>query len=85
MKTATDAEGLALLKPEPGKKNETSKAQDPNPEDDQIHILPIRENVYMLVGDGGNIVVQTGNGNEGPFVGQLGRGQTERPSDRDDP
>ena len=75
MKTATDAEGLALLKPEPGEDNGTSKAEDPNPKDGEIHVLPIRENVYMLVGDGGNIVVQTGSGAEGPFVVNSGAGK----------
>jgi cyclase len=73
MKTATDAEGLALLKPEPGKQNETSKAVDPKPNDGEIHVLPIRNNVYMLVGDGGNVVVQTGA--QGAFVVNSGAGK----------
>jgi cyclase len=73
MKSATDSEGLALLKPEPGKRNETSKADDPNPKDGDIHVLPVRDNVYMLVGDGGNIVVQTGL--DGPFVVNSGAGK----------
>ncbi|MEQ1947811.1 MAG: hypothetical protein ABL995_11515 [Bryobacteraceae bacterium] len=73
MKTATEAQGLALLKPEAGKRNETSKAADPNPNDGQIHVLPIRNNVYMLVGDGGNIVVQTGD--QGAFVVNSGAGK----------
>ena len=34
---------------------------------------PIRNNVYMLVGDGGNIVVQTGE--QGPFVVDTGEGK----------
>src|SRR5512144_1148288 len=49
----TDAQGMALLSPAPGRPNEASKAVDPEPRDSEIHVLPIRENVYMLVGDGG--------------------------------
>jgi cyclase len=33
-------------------------AQSPN--DAEIHVLPVQGNVYMLVGDGGNITVQIG-------------------------
>ena len=73
MKTATDAEGLALLKPEPGKQNETSKAASPNPTDGQVHVLPLRNNVYLLVGDGGNVVVQTGV--EGALIVNTGAGK----------
>jgi glyoxylase-like metal-dependent hydrolase (beta-lactamase superfamily II) len=29
--------------------------------DGEVHILPIRDNIYMLVGAGGNITVQTGD------------------------
>ena len=43
------------------------------PRDGQVHVLPIRNNVYMLVGDGGNIVVQTGE--QGPFVVDTGEGK----------
>ena len=73
LKTATDAEGLALLKPEPGKTNETSKAADPNPTDGQIHVMPLRNNVYLLVGDGGNVVVQTGE--QGALIVNTGAGK----------
>lgn len=31
-----------------------------DPENRQIHVLPVQGNVYMLVGDGGNITVQVG-------------------------
>jgi len=72
MKTSTDADGLARMKPEPGKRSETSRAMDPNPNDGEIHVFPIRNNVYMLVGDGGNIVVQTGD--QGAFVVNTGTG-----------
>jgi len=36
------------------------QAQQPNFDNVQIHVLPIRGNVYMLVGAGGNITVQVG-------------------------
>ena len=72
-KTMTDAQGVALLSPAPGRPHETSKAVDPEPKDGDVHVLPIRNNVYMLVGDGGNIVVQTGD--QGAFVVDTGTGK----------
>ena len=39
----------------------------------QIHVLPVRDHVYMLLGDGGNIVLQTGD--EGAFVVDSGEGK----------
>jgi len=72
-KALTDAAGAALLQPAPGRSHETSKAVDPEPRDGEIHVLPIRDNVYMLVGDGGNIVVQTGD--QGAFVVDTGTGK----------
>ena len=71
--TSTNAEGRALLSPAAGRAPETSKATHPEPHDGNIHVLPIRDNVYMLVGDGGNIVVQTGD--EGAFVVDTGEGK----------
>ena len=35
-------------------------AQAPNPDAGELHLLPVQGNVYMLVGAGGNITVQTG-------------------------
>jgi cyclase len=69
----TEAEALAKLQPAPNQPSETSRAADPEPHDGQIHVLPVRDNVYMLVGDGGNIVVQTGD--EGAFVVDTGEGK----------
>jgi glyoxylase-like metal-dependent hydrolase (beta-lactamase superfamily II) len=69
----TDTMGTALLSPAPGRPSDTSKAVDPEPRDGEIHVLPIRNNVYMLVGDGGNIVVQTGD--QGAFVVDTGSGR----------
>lgn len=68
---ATDV--ATLLSPVPGRPSETSKAVPVEPRDGQIHVLPVRNNVYMLVGDGGNIVVQTGS--QGAFVVDTGEGK----------
>ena len=46
---------------------------DPEPRDGEIHVWPIRNNLYMLVGDEGNIVVQIGT--EGPLVVDTGTGR----------
>jgi len=73
LRTVTDAESNALLAPAAGRSPETSKGTDPEPRDGNIHIWPIRQNVYMLVGDGGNIVVQTGD--QGAFVVDTGEGK----------
>jgi cyclase len=35
-------------------------AQNPNPTDGEVHVLPVQGNIYMLVGAGGNITVQVG-------------------------
>jgi glyoxylase-like metal-dependent hydrolase (beta-lactamase superfamily II) len=72
LRTVNDAEANALFAPARGRAAETSKGVDPEPHDGNIHIWPVRENVYMLVGDGGNIVVQTGD--QGAFVVDTGAG-----------
>ncbi|MEO5924639.1 MAG: MBL fold metallo-hydrolase [Bryobacteraceae bacterium] len=69
---ATPAEARARTLPTPGP-SQTSRAVDPDPRDGEIHVLPVRDGVYMLVGDGGNIVVQVGD--EGAFVVDTGAGQ----------
>ena len=71
--SATEAEGQALLSPAAGRTAETSRALDREPRDGEVHVLPIRDNVYMLVGDGANIVVQTGD--QGAFVVDTGEGK----------
>ncbi len=63
----------ALFSPAPGRPSETSRAVPVEPRDGQVYVLPIRNSVYMLVGDGGNIVVQTGE--QGPFVVDTGEGK----------
>ena len=73
LRTVNDAEANGLLSPARGRPSETSKATDSEPRDGNIHIWPIRDNVYMLLGDGGNIVVQTGD--QGAFVVDTGEGK----------
>jgi glyoxylase-like metal-dependent hydrolase (beta-lactamase superfamily II) len=73
VKSATDADGLAKLKPEPNRTSETSRAIDPEPQDGDIHVFPIRDHIYLLAGDGGNIVVQTGD--QGAFLVDSGVGK----------
>ncbi len=70
---ATDSDALALLQPAPGRPNETSKALDPEPRDGEVHVFPLRDGVYLLVGDGSNIVVQAGE--QGAFVVDTGEGK----------
>lgn len=72
LKTSTDAQALARFKPEPGKVSEVSKAEDPTPHDGEIYVLPLRNNVYLLVGDGGNMVLQVGE--QGAFLVDTGTG-----------
>ena len=75
---AADAAAKAELVPRPGPP-EVSRAVDPDPHDGEIHILPVRDNIYMLVGDGGNITVQVGNAqlgkDEGVMVVDSGAGR----------
>jgi glyoxylase-like metal-dependent hydrolase (beta-lactamase superfamily II) len=73
LRTVTEAETNALFAPARGRAPETSKGLDPEPRDGNIHVWPVRDNVYMLVGDGGNIVVQTGD--QGAFVVDTGEGK----------
>jgi glyoxylase-like metal-dependent hydrolase (beta-lactamase superfamily II) len=73
LRAMTAAQGEALLAPGTARANETSKAVDPEPRDGNIHVFPIRNNVYLLVGDEGNIVVQTGD--QGAFVVDTGTGK----------
>jgi cyclase len=72
MGKAADAEGAAKMRPASGAAP-TSRAVDPEPHDGEVHIWPIRADVYLLVGDEGNIVVQVGD--EGPFVVDSGSGR----------
>jgi len=68
METAVKAE----LTPSSGPPH-ASRAVDPNPHDGEIHVQPVQGNLYMLVGDGGNIAVQVGD--QAPLVVNSGAGQ----------
>ena len=50
-----------------------SRAVVPDPHDGEIHVLPVQGGIYMLVGDGGNIAVQTGD--QGALVVDTGEGR----------
>jgi cyclase len=73
LRATTDADAAALLSPVPGRAPTTRVVADEAPGDGRIHVLPVRNNVYMLIGDGGNIVVQTGD--QGAFVVDTGAGR----------
>src|SRR5262249_43227438 len=62
----------AKLTPSPGPPH-ASRATDPDPRDGEVHVLPVQGNLYMLVGDGGNIAVQIGD--QGAMVVNAGAGQ----------
>jgi cyclase len=68
----TDAAAKAELMPSNGPPH-SSRAVDPDPHDGEIHVLRVQGNVYMLVGDGGNIAVQTGQ--QGAMVVDTGAGK----------
>ncbi len=69
---AMDIAAKAELTPAPAVPH-ASRAPDPNPHDGEIHVLPVQGNLYMLVGDGGNIAVQIGD--QAPLVVNSGAGQ----------
>jgi len=70
---AADAAANQELTPAPGPP-QASRAIDPDPHDGEIHILPVQGNIYMLVGDGGNIAVQAGK-DEGTLIVDAGAGR----------
>jgi cyclase len=74
IKSLTDADATVVRSPRPGIPNETSKAAPAIPRDGTIHTykLRARDSIYLLVGDGANIVVQTGD--QGAFVVDSGAG-----------
>lgn len=67
-----DAEAMAKTHPAPGTPR-TSVVPDPTPHDGEIHVLHVRDGIYMLVGDGANIAVQVGP--LGAFMVDTGSGQ----------
>jgi glyoxylase-like metal-dependent hydrolase (beta-lactamase superfamily II) len=72
MSSLTDADGAAKQRPAAGPAP-TSRAVDPEPHDGDVHVWPLRNNLYLLAGEGGNIVVQAGG--EGAFVVDAGSGR----------
>lgn len=68
METAAKAELTPSSEPP-----HASRSADPNPHDGEIHVLPVQGNLYMLVGDGGNIAVQVGD--QAPLVVNSGAGE----------
>jgi cyclase len=72
MAALTDANALARMRPSSGAAV-TSRALDPTPRDGEVHPWRIRDNVYLLAGDEGNMVVQVGD--EGVLVVDTGSGK----------
>ncbi len=72
LKADADAEALAKTHPSNGPR-QASRAQEPNPNDGEIHVWPVQGNVYMLVGDGANMAVQIGP--QGALVVDTGAGK----------
>lgn len=70
--TLTEADGISKTRPTNGAPA-TSRALDPTPRDGEMHAWRIRNSVYLLTGDEGNIVVQVGD--EGAFVVDTGAGR----------
>ena len=72
---AADAAAMALTVPAGNPpQSERGVGSDPEGGDaGEIHTLPVQGNVYMLVGDGGNIAVQVGD--EGAFLVDAGAGK----------
>ncbi|HLK51433.1 MAG TPA: MBL fold metallo-hydrolase [Bryobacteraceae bacterium] len=71
-KAALDAAAMALTVPAKIPE-QSSRAAAEEPNDGQIHILPVQGRVYLLTGDGANIAVQVGD--EGAFVVDTGAGK----------
>ena len=69
---AMETAAKPLLTPSSGPEH-SSRAVDPNPHDGEIHVLPVQENLYMLVGDGGNLALQVGE--QAPIIVNAGAGQ----------
>jgi glyoxylase-like metal-dependent hydrolase (beta-lactamase superfamily II) len=67
-----DAAAKAELVPASGSPR-PSRSPDPSPRDGEIHVLPVQGNLYMLLGDGGNIAVQVGE--QGAIVVNSGSGK----------
>jgi cyclase len=70
--TLTDADALAKTRPAANVRP-ASRAVDPEPRDGEVHVWPLRNGLFLLVGDAGNIVVQIGD--EGTLLVDTGAGR----------
>ena len=71
-RASAEESAKATLFPSAGPQK-VSRAADPDPHDGEIHVWPVQGDVYMLVGDGANIAVQTGE--QGALVVDTGTGR----------
>ena len=69
---ASDAEAMKEIVPSPGPE-QSSRAANSDPTDGDIHVWKVQGNVYLLIGDGGNIAVQVGD--QGALVVDSGAGK----------
>jgi glyoxylase-like metal-dependent hydrolase (beta-lactamase superfamily II) len=69
---AAEAEAMTEIVPSHGPQ-QVSRAVNPDPNDGQIHVWKVQGNVYMLIGDGGNIAVQVGD--QGALLVDSGAGK----------
>lgn len=70
---AAEAAARSMLVPSKTSPPHVSRAVDPNPRDGEIHTIHVQGNVYMLIGDGSNIAVQTGE--QGALLVDAGEGK----------
>jgi cyclase len=69
---AAEAEAMKEIVPPPGPE-QSSRAVNPDPNDGEIHVWKVQGDVYLLVGDGGDIALQVGD--QGAFVVDSGSGK----------
>jgi glyoxylase-like metal-dependent hydrolase (beta-lactamase superfamily II) len=70
--SAAEAEAMTEIVPSHGPQ-QASRAVNPDPNDGEIHVWKVQGNVYMLIGDGGNIAVQVGD--QGALLVDAGAGK----------
>lgn len=73
-RTALLIGGAAVVGFARGQQSGSAAAGAPGNQNPEIHVLPVQGNVYMLVGAGGNIAVQTGK--DGVLMVDTGLAQT---------
>ena len=69
---AAEREGLKEIASSRGLQ-QSSRAVNPDPNDGEIHVWKVQGDVYLLIGDGGNVAVQVGD--QGAFVVDSGAGK----------